>query len=270
MHPTQSGSVPRPFSRLAGIHLPGALAVFERNLRVWLKLLGAAVVLNFGEPLIYLLGLGLGLGMMLGEVGGMSYLAFLASGIVASAAMNTASFEGTYSVYTRMVPQKTYEALLATPLGLEDIVAGEMLWAAAKAAFSGLAILVVATALGAVSGWMALLTLPVVFLTGLAFAGPAMWTATRAGNYDFFNYYFVLVLTPTLLLSGVFFPTDTMPMALQWLMQLLPLIHAIELIRPLFQQVWPEQAWQHLIVLLLWAWLGYCATLGGVQRRLIV
>ena len=95
---------------------PGALYVWRRNILVWRKLLIPAMLMNFGEPLLYLLGLGYGLGHFVGDMAGMPYLAFLASGIIASSAMTTASFEGMYSVFTRMVPQKTYEAILATPL----------------------------------------------------------------------------------------------------------------------------------------------------------
>ena len=111
-----------------------ALAVWRRNVLVWRKLIGPSLLMNFGEPFIYLMGLGLGLGLFIGQMSGLSYLTFLASGIVASSAMNTASFEGMYSVYTRMVPQRTYDSMLATPLDVDDIIAGEMLWCATKGA----------------------------------------------------------------------------------------------------------------------------------------
>jgi len=130
---------------------------------------------------------------------GLPYLTFLASGIVASSAMTTASFEGMYSVYTRMVPQRTYEALLCTPLTVDDIVAGELLWCATKSLISSSAILAVAALLGAVAGWQALLAVPAFFLVGLCFAGPAIVMSALAPNYDFFEYYFTLALTPMLL-----------------------------------------------------------------------
>ena len=151
-----------------------AFAVWRRNIRVWKKLIGPAILMNFGEPILYLLGLGFGLGHFVGEMGGMPYLAFLASGIIASSAMTTATFEGMYSVYTRMDPQRTYEAMMATPLEVDDILAGEMIWCGTKSLFSGIAILAVASLLGVVDGWQALWVLPVVFLIGLCFAGMAM------------------------------------------------------------------------------------------------
>jgi lipooligosaccharide transport system permease protein len=248
----------------------GALAVWRRNVMVWRRLLGPAILMNFGEPLIYLLGFGLGLGVFVGQVADMSYLAFLASGIVASSAMTTASFEGMYSVFTRMVPQRTYEAILATPLEIDDILAGELLWCASKGLMSGIAILLVAAGLGVVGGPGALLALPVVFLIGLTFGGMALIMASLADNYDFFSYYFVLLITPMLMLCGVFFPMDSLPGWLQTAVQLLPLSHAVELVRPLVVGLPVQQAGLHLLVLASYALAAYYLAVVLVRRRLVV
>ncbi|UHD16759.1 ABC transporter permease [Thiocapsa bogorovii] len=248
----------------------GALAVWHRNIRVWRKLIGPAVVLNFGEPTLYLLGLGFGLGSFIGTMSDMPYLAFLASGIIASSAMTTASFEGMYSVFTRMDVQRTYDAMLATPLTLDDILAGEMLWCATKALFSGAAILTVAALLGVVAGPGALLALPVAFLIGLCFAGPAMIMAALAPNYDFFNYYFVLVVTPMLILSGVFYPIDTLPVAMQTVVQLFPLTHAVALTRPLVAGQPLDGVLLHLSVLAAYAAVGFYLAVALTRRRLLV
>lgn len=246
-----------------------ALAVVARNFMVWRKLMGPAIVLNFGEPVIYLLGLGIGLGTLVGDIGGLPYLVFLASGIVASSAMIAVSFEGMYSVYTRMVPQKTFDAILATPLDIDDIILGETIWAASKGLLSAVAILIVAAVLGAVpGGWMALWALPVVFLLGLAFAGPAIIMTTLAGNYDFFNYYFVLVITPMFMLSGVFFPIETLPDWMQAAVQVLPLTHAIEVIRPLIIGEPVERLLTHLAVLAGFAVVTYYLAVALVRRRM--
>jgi len=247
-----------------------ALAVWRRNLLVWRRLIGPAILMNFGEPTLYLLGLGLGLGYYIGDMAGMSYLSFLASGTLASSAMSTASFEGMYSVFTRMVPQHTYDALLATPLDVDDIIAGEMLWCATKSLFSGLAILLVAVFLGAVESWSALGVIPLVFLIGLCFAGPAIIMTAVAGGYDFFNYYFVLVITPMLLVSGVFYPVSTLPEAMQGLVQFLPLTHAVALVRPLVAGQMPTSPWLHLGVLLGFTLVSYYLAVVMVRRRLLV
>jgi lipooligosaccharide transport system permease protein len=249
---------------------PGALAVWRRNILVWRKLLAPAILMNFGEPVIYLLGLGFGLGRFVGDMSGMSYLAFLSSGIIASSAMTTASFEGMYSVFTRMVPQKTYEAILATPLEIDDILAGEMLWCATKSLFSGMAILAVATVLGVVGSWQAIWVIPVVFLIGLCFAGPALIMSSLAYNYDFFNYYFVLIITPMYILCGVFYPIESLPAAVQGAVQLLPLTHAVMLTRALVAGVELTQPLLHLAVLMLYAVVSYAIALMLVRKRLQV
>ena len=248
----------------------GALYVWRRNILVWRKLLVPALLMNFGEPLLYLLGLGYGLGHFVGEMDGMSYLAFLASGIVASSAMTTASFEGMYSVFTRMVPQKTYEAILATPLDVDDIIAGEMLWCATKALFSGSAILAVASVLGVTQGWQALWVIPVVFLVGLSFAGPAIIMSSLARTYDFFSYYFVLVVTPMFILCGVFYPTNTLPEAVQGAVYLLPLTHAVHLTRGLVAGTELTQPLLHLGVLMFYALVSYYFAVVFVRRKLLV
>jgi len=248
----------------------GALYVWRRNILVWRKLLVPAILMNFGEPVIYLLGLGFGLGRFVGDMGGLPYLAFLASGVIASSSMTTASFEGMYSVFTRMVPQKTYEAILATPLEVDDIMAGEMLWCANKALFSGTAILVVATLLGVVHDWQALLALPVVFLIGLCFAGPALIMSALAGSYDFFSYYFVLVVTPMFILCGVFYPVDTLPEAVHGVVQWLPLTHGVYLTRGLVAGTELTQPWLHVAVLLGYALVSYVIAVALVRRKLLV
>jgi lipooligosaccharide transport system permease protein len=247
-----------------------SLTVWKRNVLVWRRLLAPALLLNFGEPFIYLLGLGFGLGLFIGEMAGMPYLTFLASGIVAASAMNTASFEGMYSVYTRMVPQRTYEAMLATPVDVDDILAGEMLWCATKSLVSGVAILAVAALLGAVLDWRAVFAIPVVFLIGLCFAGPAMVMSALSPNYDFFNYYFTLFITPMFILSGVFYPVAALPELLQALVQFLPLTHAVALVRPLVAGEPLTNVALHVFVLLAYALAGYYAAVVLVRRRLLL
>lgn len=247
-----------------------ALAVWRRNFLVWRKLIGPALILHFGEPLIYLLGLGYGLGFFIHHVEHMSYMTFLASGIVASSVMNSASLEGTYSVFTRMVPQLTYDAILATPVEADDILAGEMLWCATKGMMSGTAIFLVAAALGAVHQWSALLALPLMFVTGLCFAAPAIAITTFSPSYDFFNYYFTLVVTPLLILSGVFYPVANLPHAVQAVVTALPLSHAVALVRPLVAGGPVADAGLHLGVLTAYAVAGFYAAAVLVRQRLLV
>jgi lipooligosaccharide transport system permease protein len=208
------------------------MSVWRRNYLVWKKLAVASMIGNLADPMIYLFGLGLGLGLMVGHVEGVSYIAFLAAGTVASSVMMSASFEAMYSGFSRMHVQRTWEAIMHTPLTLGDIVLGEVVWAASKSVLSGVAIMLVAGALGYANFPSMLLALPVIVLTGLAFASTAMIVTAIAPSYDFFMFYQTLALTPMLLLSGVFFPVAQLPALAQHVTQALPLVHAVELIRP--------------------------------------
>lgn len=240
------------------------LPIWQRNLRVWRKLIGPSLLGNFGEPLLYLFAMGYGLGAFVGKVQGVPYIEFLAAGLVCGSTMNTATFEALYSAYTRMSPQRTWESMLATPLEVDDVVLGELIWAATKGLISVAAILIVAALMGLVHGLLSLLVLPVVFLVGLCFAAMALIMTAFAKGYDFFVYYFTLAVTPMFLLSGVFFPLEAMPAAIQTGAQLLPLQHAVEIVRPLMHGVWPGQLGLHLAVL-----IGYGAVSGYVAMVLL-
>ncbi len=243
-------------------------AVWRRNARVWRKLAGPALLGNIGEPLLYLLALGYGLGALVGKVEGMDYLTFLASGFVCASVMNTASFEGIYSAYTRMAVQETWTAMLHTPLDVNDILIGEALWAASKALLSAIFILIVAAFLGAVEGWLVIAVLPVALLSGVTFVAMALVVTAVSRSYDFFLYYFTLVLTPMLLFSGVFFPLNGMPGWLQQGAQLLPLTHAIAMVRPLMTGTVPHDILLHTAVLLGYTLLALLLAGRLIHRRL--
>ena len=142
---------------------PRAFAIWRRNFLVWRKLALPSLLGNLADPMIYLFGLGYGLGGLLPQVGGVSYIAFLAAGTVCASTMNAASFEALYSGFSRMHVQRTWEAIMNAPVSLDDVLAGECLWAAAKASLSGVAILAVIGVLGYVDGPLALWALPAIF-----------------------------------------------------------------------------------------------------------
>jgi len=248
----------------------GALAVTGRNLLVWRKLMRYSLVLNFGEPLIYLLGFGYGLGVFVGEMAGLPYLTFLATGIMVSSVMNTAVFEAMYSVYMRMDMQQTHTAMLVSPLRVPDVVAGEILWCALKGVIPGIAIMAVAIALGAVNHPWLLFVPFIALLTGLAFGSLGMLLPPFATGFDFFSYFYSLAVVPMLLICGVFFPLEAMPAAVQWVAQTLPLYHAIELVRPLATGQVPDGIAVHVGVLLVYAVGGYFLAVKFYRRRLLV
>jgi lipooligosaccharide transport system permease protein len=244
-------------------------AVWGRNLLVWRKLAIASVLGNIADPLLYMLALGYGIGSFVPEVGGMPYIAFLGTGMVCQSAMFTSSFEAMYSAFSRMHVQRTWEAIINAPLSLDDVLFAEWIWAASKAVVSTVAILAVILALGYGHSWLALWIVPLGFLVGLAFGAFGLVMNALAPSYDFFTYFFTLVLTPMLLLSGVFFPVDQMPAALQTVASFLPLKHAIDLARPLLAGRVPAAIPLHVVVVLAYAVAAYFVALVLTRRRLL-
>lgn len=209
------------------------LAIWSRNALVWRKSARTALLGGFAEPLFYLFALGYGLGSFIGEVAGVSYIAFLTAGILSTSAMNAATFEGLYLAYTRMEVLKTWDGMLAAPLSIADVVMGEILWMGTKSLISASLILIVAASFGLAQSWQALGVLPVAFLTGVCFGGMALVVTSFARSYDFFVYYITLGVTPMVLLSGVFFPLESLPTPIRIGSACLPLQHVVGLIRPL-------------------------------------
>jgi lipooligosaccharide transport system permease protein len=245
------------------------VAVWRRNFLVWRKLAIPSVLGNLADPLLYVIGLGFGLGMLVKEVQGVPYITFLATGIVCQSTMNSATFEALYSAYSRLATQRTWEAILNAPMSLDDIVLAELVWAASKSVMSGVAILLVICLFGLTDAWSSLWVLPIIFLIGLAFAALGLCVTALAPSYDFFMYYFTLFITPMMLLSGVFFPIEQMPPTVQSVAHFLPLSHAVELVRPLLLGRAPEHILLHCAVLLGVALVGYHVALVLCRRRMI-
>lgn len=244
--------------------------VWHRNFLVWKKLVGPSLLGNLADPMLYMLGLGYGLGGLLHEVDGVPYLHFLAAGTLCYSVMNSATFETLYSAFSRMHVQKTWDAILNTPLSLADVLIGEWMWAASKALLSGLAIILVIWVLGLYSDFaMTLALLPVIVLTGLCFAGLGLAINAVSPNYDFFLYYFTLAITPMVLLGGVFYPATALPAWLAAIAAGLPLTHAVELARPLLLGRWPETVLPHVAVLLGYGLAGFTLGLRLTRRRLL-
>jgi len=245
------------------------IPVWRRNLLVWRKLAIASVLGNIADPLLYMLALGYGIGSFVPEVGGMKYIAFIGTGMVCQSAMFTSSFEAMYSAFSRMHVQRTWEAIINAPVSLDDVVLAEWIWAATKSVMSVIAILAVVLVLGFGHSWLALWVLPLGFIVGLTFGAFGLVMNSLAPGYDFFTYFFTLVLTPMLLLSGVFFPVDQMPAALQGVAKTLPLSHAIDIARPLLLGRIPDNIPLHIAVLLAYAFAAYYVALVLTRRRLL-
>tara|TARA_B100001540_G_scaffold297754_1_gene300682 strand:- start:500 stop:1009 length:510 start_codon:yes stop_codon:yes gene_type:complete len=168
-----------------------------------------------------------------------------------------------------MEVQQTWLGMLATPIGVAEVVFGEILWAATKSVISVGAILIVAALLGLVENIGALMILPVAFLTGLCFSSLALLVTSSAKSYDFFLYYTTLFITPMVLLSGVFFPIDTLPSLVQWVAKVLPLYHAISLVRPLMTGGEITSVFMHVFILIAFGSVAAFIATCKIKKRLI-
>jgi lipooligosaccharide transport system permease protein len=249
--------------------------VFLRNFLVWRKLALPSLIGNIAEPLIWLVAFGYGMGALVGQVHVVTaagavqvpYLLFLASGSICMSAMQAASFEALYSAFSRMQVQRTWDGIMNAPVGLDDILLAEMLWAGFKAIFTVTAIMLVMLALQISHSPKLLLAWVVLAGTGIVFSSLALIFNALAKGYDFFTYYFTLFMTPMMFLSGVFFPLEQLPRAVQVVAAWLPLSNAVALVRPLFMDRWPDDALLHLAVLAAYAVVAFWIALAMTRRR---
>jgi len=243
------------------ISLPYALAVWRRNAAMYKKTWKWNILPNFFEPVFYLFSIGIGVGAYISEMGGTSYLAFIAPGLVCVAAMNGASFEVTYNIFVRLVFEKTYDAMLTTPIEPDDVLAGEVLWAVTRSCVYGGCFFVVLMLFGLTPLPSSLSVIFVIPMTGLLFAAIGMVFSLRIPNIDMFSFYFTLFLTPLFLFSDVFFPLkERLTGAWLWVAEALPLLHPVRLARASFRGEFSAIVFWDLayilgmsLLLLLWA-----------------
>ena len=241
--------------------------IYRRNWLVWRKLALPSLVANVADPLITLVAFGYGFGTLLPRVDEVRYVEFLAAGALCMSTMMAASFEALYSAFSRMHVQRTWESLLNAPLELDDVVAAEWLWAATKSLISAAAIIVVVFLLGVSRAPTLPLVIPVAALAGLCFSAIGLCFNALAKGYDFFSYYFTLVLTPMVFLSGVYYPQAALPGWLQAVGGLLPLTAAVELARPLMLGRLPPHALGSVALLAGYTAAAYWLAIGLTRRR---
>jgi len=244
--------------------------VWRRDFLVWQKYFLASLVANFGEPLLYLFAMGYGLGRMVPDVQGMTYPQFIAPAILITTVMNSASFETTFSSYTRMEVQKTFNGIATTPVSMNEVVGGEILWSSTKAMVTSSVIFLVLALFGLIpSFWVALMPI-VMACTGLLFASLGMLMTSFARSYDHFTYYFTMFVSPMFLFSGTFFPLDNLPAWAKTLAYFLPLTYPVQVARHLFAGQFSLRDGVYLAGM-----LGAAAVIGVIAvkrlvRRLIV
>jgi lipooligosaccharide transport system permease protein len=241
--------------------------LIERNLYVyrhgWL-----VIVSGFFEPLFYLLGIGFGLGGIIGSITGpngepIPYELFVAPALLASAAMNGAISESTFNVFFKLNYAKTYDAILSTPLGVGDVALGEITWALIRGGLYTIGFLAVMAVLGlVVSPWL-ILAFPAAVLVGFAFAAVGMAATSFMRSWQDFDL-IQLVILPLFLFSATFYPIETYPEGLRFIIQLTPLYHGVDLIRGLTVGAVSPGLLVHVVYLLVMGVVG----LAIVSRRL--
>ncbi len=247
----------------------GAAAMVGRNFRVYRKTWYVNAVPPLAEPFLYLVALGYGLGALIESVDGYSYPQFIAPAIIAITAMQTAFMETTYSSYVRMYYQKTWDAVMATPLSPDDILAGEVLWAAVRCAINATLMSIVVAAFGLLSFPQAFAIPPVAFLVGLAFAGIGLLVASKVKVIDQFSYAFFLFITPMFLFSGTFFPLEQLPDGVRHLAYALPLTHAVQLLRALALDAFNWLTPWSLAYLAVAAFTFPAFAIGSMRKRIV-
>ena len=216
--------------------MTGALRVTQRNWAVYWKVWRQSILFSFLQPMLFLTAMGMGVGALVSRnnadaFGGVGYMAFIAPGLLASTAMQTASFECAWPIMGKIVWMRIYDAMLATPISIKDIVRGEMMWLALRLTTIVSVYLMVISAFGIPVWPSALLAIPFAVLTGLAFGSMIMAYTAHTDDASGFNGLFRFVITPLFLFSGTFFPIERLPAAVRPIAYGTPLYHGVEPIR---------------------------------------
>ncbi|HEX4863695.1 MAG TPA: ABC transporter permease [Acidimicrobiales bacterium] len=258
------------------LSVPPPLRASAYFARAYRRTWRASVASTFINPVLYLLAMGVGLGSFVNKgahtasLGHLSYLQFVAPALAATAAATTATGESMYPVLGAIRWQRTYHAMLSTPLGVRDVVAGHLFWMAARVAMAVGSYLVVMAAFGAVLSWWAVAVLPVGILTGMAFAAPLAAFAVRQQSDNPFPLIFRLGLVPLFLFSGVFFPISQLPAGVRPIAYVTPLWHGVDLSRQLtLGHVNVLAAFGHVAFLSALCALGVGAAIRNYARRLL-
>jgi len=222
---------------------------------VYTKLYKTNFALNFFEPALYLVAMGFGLGALVPDVKGEPYIKFIAPGIIASSSMFAVVYECTYGSYVRMTFQKTFDAILSTPVNIQDLVAAELIWGAIKSVMFGITITIVVALFGLIDSWLIILSFPFLFFCGLIFAALSLVVVAIVPGIDSFSYFYTLFMTPLFLFSGIFFPLDTLPTIVTHLASFTPLYHLVAICRScsagMISGVWGSMLWIVIVAFIL-------------------
>lgn len=248
-----------------------AWRMWQRNAVLFKRGWRLFVLPNFFEPVLYLLSIGLGLGLYVGQqIMGVDYVMFIAPGLAAASAMNGAVFEVTYNIYVKLQYIRLYDAVITTPLEPEDVAAGELLWAVTRSLMYGVTFVGVTAVLGYVQSPLVLLAPFALALIGIAFASLGLIVTAVIPRMELFTYFFTMLITPMFLFSGIFFPIEQLPNAAQPVAWFTPLHHGVELLRALSLTGDLSSAGGHALWLLVFCAIVFPPAINLFRRRLVV
>ncbi len=245
--------------------------IFLRNLVSYKRFVVPTFLVSLIEPLFYLVTFGIGMGAYIGYFGGKPYLHFLVPGVLVASVMLSSTFECLYGTFVKMIHEKIFDSLIATPVSAEDAVAGDIVWGAFRGMISGTLMMTVAVLMGVAPASLLslLLLLALMIFTGLLFASLAMIVTSVSPSFDFFNYYTELIITPMLFFSGVFFPLDRFPEWMKTFSQFLPLTHAVKISRAVYSGTFGGGLIWSFAVILALEGIAFFIALKSMKRRLI-
>jgi lipooligosaccharide transport system permease protein len=267
--PSRMASLLRDLFRVPDVRVGSAWRLWQRDASIYRRTYKLNIVPNFFEPFLYLLAMGVGLGAYLSRIQGVAYIDFIAPGLVAVAAMYGASFEVTFNAFVKMQFGRVYDAVMATPLTIEDIALGELLWSTTRSLIYGTVFLAIASAFGVVHSWWAVLTPVAVALTGLMFSVIGLSFTAVIPLIDYFTYYWTLFITPMFLFSGIFFPLDRLPGWVRVVAWFIPLHQAANLMRSLILTGDPGAAAASALWMAVLTGVLFVVPMNLLRRRLV-
>lgn len=245
--------------------------VFFRNLVSYKRFVLPTFIMSLGQPLFYLITFGVGMGAYMGYLGGKPYLHFIVPGVLISSVMQSSTFECLYGTFVKMMHERLYESLIATPVSAEDAIAGEIAWGTFRGVISGTLMLVIAIGMGVLpaSAMSVFLLFFLMIFIGVLFGSLAMIVTSFAPNFDFFNYYTELIITPMLFFSEVFFPLEKFPQWMKIFAQTLPLTHAVNISRAAFSGKFSGSLVFDLLYLVVLEMVAFYMGIKLMKKRLI-
>ena len=269
MSATVAGVSVEPAKRVGRLE-PAALAgVMSRDVVIFKRYWKATTFSSVVQPTIYLLAFGLGFGTLLKTIGHVKTIEYIGTGTVATAVLFSSAFPGMFNTFIRWQFQRTYDAMLAAPVDVEELITAEVLWIALRAGVYGLAPLLVAMLFG-LEPEAGMLLVPLIgFVTGFGFAAFGVLIAAVAKTIDNFNYVTSAVLTPMFLVAGTFFPISTLPDGVRQVAQVNPLYHCVQLVRDASLGGLGTADLGHAAVLLGFALLMWRLAISQLGKRLI-